>query len=77
MNTKEIVKALNKYRPDQAAVIHQMAGERGLDPTSLTPRQYKDLIIEEAVFSVKAAAPEDLAVEKRYAAKLKSIAARI
>lgn len=77
MTTPEIQKMLRAYRKDQVNVIHEMAATRGLDPEKLTPRQYQDLLEEEASFSVKAAAPQDKPTERRYARALRAMAARI
>ncbi len=53
-----IVRTLNSYSPSQAAVIHEMAAERGLDPDKLAPIDYRALLLEEAEFSIHATSTE-------------------
>ena len=83
-SVNEIVEALTSYRPDQHAVILEMAANRNLDPETLTPADYKALLVEEAEFSLdiwydqhSKYDPNDLAAARRYADDLKAIAERI
>jgi hypothetical protein len=74
LSVASIKYALRQIAADQVDVIHGMASIRGLDETSLTPNDYKRLIIEEAEASVAADGGEHVEAQRVYAARLREIA---
>jgi hypothetical protein len=80
MDTPAMFDALNAYRPDQTAVLIQMAAERKLNADNLTPDQVLALVIEEAEWAEEMAdndlLPDDeREAEEGYANGLREVAA--